>query len=207
MIEVIPLTDRSALVRGVPREYLSPVSEYLLAGGFDTRRGLEDILVVVEQPSVNLINELESRLASFSQKDNATNQFNLNGRETVVPVVYDGEDLTRMAKALGVTPREIVEIHQGLTWTVAMIGFAPGFPYLFPSEENVLSGLPRLANPRERVPQGSVGVAAGMSCIYPSAMPGGWNLIGSTELTLFEPDRESPSLLSAGDTVVFREVS
>ena len=207
MVEVLPLTDRSVLVRGFPKSESPSVGEHLCTLGFDARNGLEDILVVVDEPSASLGGEVEKALLSLSQEKSMVRQFSFPGTEVTVPIVYDGVDLDAVAESLGVSSREVVEMHQSLSWTVAMVGFAPGFPYLVPDRETPLVKVPRLATPRERVPEGAVGVAAGMSCIYPSAMPGGWNLIGSTELALFDPERKAPSLLSVGDTVIFREVS
>ena len=89
------------------------------------------------------------------------------------------------------------------------LGFAPGMPYLIPKESSAASHLfdqlPRKSNPRTRVPAGSVEVAVGMSIIYPTAMPGGWHLIGKTQIQLFDPTDNSPSLLVPGDLVRFKD--
>ncbi len=118
-----------------------------------------------------------------------------------IPVRYDGEDLMAVAQALGVDRERVIELHQARLYTVAFMGFAPGFPYLvgLPRELE----LPRLEVPRLQVPVGSVAVAAGYCGIYPCSSPGGWNLLGQTDVILFDPERESPALLAPGDRVRF----
>ncbi|MBB6284806.1 inhibitor of KinA [Geobacillus subterraneus] len=128
-------------------------------------------------------------------------------RTTVIPVCYGGEfgpDLADVARFHGMTEDEVVALHSAGRYRVYMIGFSPGFAYL--------GGLsPRLATPRRTVPRtmvpaGSVGIAGGQTGVYPLATPGGWQLIGRTPLKLFDPHREEPSLLSAGDIVQFRPI-
>ncbi|MFR9729499.1 5-oxoprolinase subunit B family protein [Saccharopolyspora sp. MS10] len=121
-----------------------------------------------------------------------------------VPVVYDGADLAEVARLTGLTEREVVREHVARPWTVAFGGFAPGFGYLS-------GGSPRLAVPRRgesrtRVPAGAVGLAGEFSGIYPRASPGGWQLIGRTELEIWSTDREPPALLRPGVRVRFEEV-
>lgn len=121
-----------------------------------------------------------------------------------IPVVYGGEfgeDLDGAAAELGLSAAALAERHAAATYTVAMIGFAPGFPYL--SGLDPALALPRLATPRTRVPAGSVAIGGAQTGLYPRESPGGWRLIGRTPLRLFEPTRSSPSLLSPGDRVRF----
>ena len=89
-------------------------------------------------------------------------------------------------------------------YTVAMIGFAPGFPYLLGLPESL--ALPRLATPRTRVPAGSVAIGGNQTGIYPRESPGGWRLLGRTPLVLFDPARAIPSLLAPGDRVRFQRI-
>lgn len=127
--------------------------------------------------------------------------------ETVrIGVRYDGEDLPAIADLLGVSVEEVIARHTGATYIVDFLGFAPGFPYLS-GLDPFLASVPRLDTPRSRVPAGSVGLAAGRTCIYPTPSPGGWHLLGSTEQVLFDPtDADSPALLAAGMQVVFEAV-
>jgi KipI family sensor histidine kinase inhibitor len=126
-----------------------------------------------------------------------------------IPVTYDGEDLEAVAELTGLSVAEVITNHQEILWSVKLIGLAPGFPYLIPVlGSSVFDSVGRLETPRTKVPSGAVGLAAGMSCVYPSVMPGGWHLIGRTEIVLFDvSNTDQPSLLNIGDQVRFVEVS
>ena len=126
----------------------------------------------------------------------------------VIPVCYGdlfGPDLDDVATAHGMTPDAIVALHTAAAYTVAMIGFLPGFPYL----DGLPAALhtPRRATPRTTVPAGSVGIGGGSTGVYPFVSPGGWHLIGRTPRVLFSARRNPPSLLSAGDTVRFASIT
>jgi KipI family sensor histidine kinase inhibitor len=121
-----------------------------------------------------------------------------------IPLLTGGDaspDLPFVAEALGLTVESFLERFLSLTFTVAAIGFLPGFPFLEGLPEAL--ALPRRATPRTRVPPGSVAIAQRMACIYPWESPGGWHLIGRTPVTLFAIDRDPPVLLQPGDTVRF----
>lgn len=122
-----------------------------------------------------------------------------------IPVVYDGPDLADVAAHWGMTRAEARRTHATLDFTVAFVGFAPGFAYLsgLPAELAV----PRLARPRERVPAGSVAVADRYGAVYPLATPGGWRLLGTTTTVLWDLHREPPALLTAGSRVRFVDVT
>lgn len=123
------------------------------------------------------------------------------GDDVVVPVSYDGEDLEDVAAAWGCTVDEVVARHTGADYVVAFCGFAPGFAYC--------EGVPPLPTvrrrdvPRERVPAGSVALGGEFCGVYPREMPGGWQLIGRTDVALFDPARGKPALLQPGDRVRF----
>ena len=123
-----------------------------------------------------------------------------------IAVCYDGADLEAVASALGVSAEAVVAQHAGAQYTVAFMGFAPGFPYLICERSSPLLELPRRATPRTRVPAGSVAVTAGYCGIYPQDSPGGWNLLGHTDLCLFDARREQPALLEPGMSVRFSPV-
>jgi KipI family sensor histidine kinase inhibitor len=110
-----------------------------------------------------------------------------------VPVRYDGADLDSTAELLGIPVPDLVSRHAGVEWTVAFTGFAPGFAYLVSADWPF--DVPRLAEPRTRVPAGAVGLAGGFSGAYPRETPGGWRLIGTTDAVLFDPDAADPVLL------------
>jgi len=126
-------------------------------------------------------------------------------REVEVPTTYDGEDLAEVARRWDMTEREVVETHTSCEMVVAFCGFAPGFAYC----TGLPSGLsvPRRGSPRSRVPAGSVGLAGDFTGVYPSASPGGWQLIGRTDLSLWDESRDEPATLSPGTRVRFVEVS
>lgn len=126
--------------------------------------------------------------------------------ETVtVPVVYDGEDLAAVGDLTGWGADGVVARHTATTWTVAFGGFAPGFGYCV-ADDGPTWQVPRRATPRTRVPAGSVALADGWTGVYPTASPGGWQLVGRTDATVWDLDRDPPALLRPGVRVRFVEV-
>jgi KipI family sensor histidine kinase inhibitor len=123
------------------------------------------------------------------------------GERVELPVRYDGEDLAAVAGLLGTDPDGVVAAHTGREWTVAFCGFAPGFGYCVPDAEPW--DVPRLTTPRTRVPAGAVGLAGGFTGVYPSASPGGWQLIGRTDVAVFDLSRDPAALLRPGVRVRF----
>lgn len=124
-----------------------------------------------------------------------------------IPVCYGGEhgpDLEAVARATGLSADEVVKLHSGASYTVAAVGFTPGFPYLLGLPEKLT--VARRATPRVRVPAGSVGLGGAQTGIYPRETPGGWQLIGRTGFELFNPREDPPARLAAGDRVTFRAV-
>lgn len=123
-------------------------------------------------------------------------------REPVeVQVRYDGPDLDAVARASGLDPAEVAARHAAGTYEVAFCGFAPGFAYL--SGLDPALHVPRRDTPRTRVPAGAVGLAGEHTGIYPRAGPGGWQLIGRTQLVLWDVRRDPPALLAPGTPVRF----
>lgn len=123
------------------------------------------------------------------------------GEEVEVPVTYDGPDVEDVAHLTGLTPSEVVSAHTSTPWRVAFGGFAPGFAYLVGGDPALR--VPRRDHPRASVPTGAVGLAGEFSGVYPRPSPGGWQLIGTTALTLWDVDRSPPALLTPGTTVRF----
>lgn len=122
----------------------------------------------------------------------------------VIDVDYRGDDLAETADLLGVSAEHLVARHAATAWRVAFIGFAPGFGYLVADDWPF--DVPRLDVARTRVPAGAVGLAGAFSGAYPRESPGGWRLVGRTDITLWDPHAESPALLVPGRTVRFRAV-
>ena len=123
------------------------------------------------------------------------------GAPVEIPVVYDGEDLPEVARLTGLPAAEVVRRHAAPEYTVAFLGFSPGFPYLVGLDPAL--AVPRRRSPRTAIPAGSVGLAGDQTGIYPSASPGGWQLIGRTDAVLFDPAREPPALLAPGGRLRF----
>ncbi|MEW2630876.1 allophanate hydrolase subunit 1 [Streptomyces sp. NPDC048389] len=124
-----------------------------------------------------------------------------SGPVVEVPVDYDGADLDAVADLWGVTPDEVARIHSGVEHRVAFCGFSPGFAYMTGLGETY--HVPRHAAPRTSVPAGSVALAGPYTGIYPRASPGGWQLIGTTHVRLWDMEREPAALLTPGTRVRF----
>ena len=127
------------------------------------------------------------------------------GTALTIDVVYDGPDIGDLAYAARVSVDDVVRLHETSTYEVAFCGFSPGFGYLRGIDRRL--HVPRRATPRTSVPAGSIGVAAGYTCVYPSASPGGWYLIGHTTAALWDADQDPPALLTPGRVVRFRRVT
>lgn len=123
------------------------------------------------------------------------------GKLITIPVTYDGMDLQDVATECGLSPSEVIDLHQGAIYVVAFCGFSPGFAYLtgLPAELQV----PRLSRPRPSVPAGAVAIADTWCGIYPAATPGGWRLIGHSDVQMFDVHRNPPALLTPGMRVRF----
>jgi len=117
-----------------------------------------------------------------------------------IPASYDGPDIDDVLATTGLTRRKLIDWHTGADWQVAFCGFSPGFGYLVSDGAHPV---PRRDSPRTRVPAGSIGLAGEFSGIYPRASPGGWQLIGRTDATLFDLEADPPALLRPGVCVRF----
>ena len=132
----------------------------------------------------------------------------IKARTIVIPVCYGGEhgpDLITVARHAGLIERQVVQLHTAETYTVGAIGFQPGFPYLLGLSEKLHT--PRRSTPRKAVPRGGVAIGGAQTGVYPWESPGGWNLIGQTPLTLFDPGEIEPALLRVGDRVKFKPIT
>ena len=123
------------------------------------------------------------------------------GRLIEVPTLYDGPDLPDTAARSGLSIEELVALHAGREYRAFFLGFMPGLAYCGTLDPRI--DAPRLPVPRSRVPAGSVAVANGQTIVYPVDSPGGWRLIGRTELATFDPAREPAALIRAGDRLRF----
>lgn len=118
-----------------------------------------------------------------------------------IPVVYDGIDLEAVASATAMSTQQVVEMHSSVVYSAAFLGFTPGWAYLVGLPPSL--HLPRRPTPRTSVPAGSVAIASEFTGVYPTASPGGWHLLGHTTATMFDVSRSKPSLVTAGDRVLF----
>ena len=161
--------------------------------------GLESLLVELDSAA-----DISDAAKAVERLMVAVDPTPLGGREITVRVAYggdDGPDLPDVARLCGISEEEVIARHLASDLRVLFLGFAPGFAYLgeLPDELRVT----RLSNPRTRTPAGSVAIAGPMSGIYPADLPGGWRVIGRTDLALFDPRRDPPALLAPGDRVRF----
>lgn len=147
----------------------------------------------------------EALVARVLQRADAVGQAQENrpdsGRLVEIPVHYNGEDLTDVAGILGVSVAEVIARHTGQPWQAAFAGFAPGFIYMAGGHPSFQ--VPRRATPRTRVPAGSVALAGNFSAVYPSASPGGWQLLGVTEVPMWDLARDEPAYVQPGFRVQF----
>jgi KipI family sensor histidine kinase inhibitor len=159
--------------------------------------GYRTLLVVADPARVEALDELAAGLGELELPPAEA----VAGEPVEIPVRYDGEDLPEVAELTGLEADEVVRRHTAPTYTVAFLGFSPGFPYLVGLDPAL--EVPRRDTPRTSIPAGSVGLAGGQTGIYPTASPGGWQLIGRTEVTLFDPGRDPPALLGPGSRLRF----
>lgn len=168
----------------------------------ETVVGMNTLSVYTHALSTAELRQLHHALQDFTDHTRTPKQ--LDGQHIKIPVRYGGEygpDLAAAAALKNLSIGELVTQHTQPIYTVYFIGFQPGFPYL--------GGLPatlhmaRHATPRKQVPAGSVGIGGEQTGIYPFASPGGWQLLGRTDLPLFDITKPQPTLLKAGDTLQF----
>ena len=160
--------------------------------------GYRTVLIVADPAQAGVLDDLAARLPELELPAAEA----VAGETVEIPVSYDGEDLPEVASLTGLEPEEVVRRHTAPEYTVAFLGFSPGFPYLVGLDPAL--EVPRRDTPRTSIPAGSVGLAGNQTGIYPTASPGGWQLIGRTEVTLFDPARDPPALLAPGTRLRFR---
>lgn len=162
--------------------------------------GMNNITVILRNPQSLALDAIE-RLQRWWEESDVLEP---DSRQIDIPVIYGGAhgpDLPLVAEHSGLTVKQVVELHASVDYVVWFLGFQPGFAYLGGLSPKL--AMPRRAEPRVRVPAGSVGLSGQLTGIYPLATPGGWQLIGHTSLALFAASRPQPVLLRPGDTVRF----
>ncbi|AHH18187.1 putative allophanate hydrolase subunit 1 [Nocardia nova SH22a] len=203
---VRPAGDRAFLVEPADPGQLPQLLEHLRRTPID---GVADLLpaartvLLTLAPGVDAA-AVETRLRAL-RPDAAAGPDDICAAPVLtVPVRYDGPDLDAAADLLGITPGELVRRHTAADWRCDFIGFAPGFGYLRAPDAGL--PVPRRAQARTTVPAGAVALAGGYSAIYPRSSPGGWQLIGHTDLAMWDLRRAEPALLRAGTGVRFEAV-
>ena len=232
-MEIVPLGDSAVIVR--VREQFEDAPEETLDGVVRTFRHLRNaaIPVVIElalaytsvavffdpvavtKASAKggdafdwLAERIRAVVAAGADRGRRVRTTRSDVRLVEIPVCYDPEfapDLDEVARHAQISTKEVVDLHSTTEYRVACIGFVPGFPFLAGLPKKLAT--PRRDVPRKEIPAGSVGVGGAQTGIYPLRSPGGWNLIGRTPLRLFDPTKNPPALLQAGDRVRFRAIT
>jgi KipI family sensor histidine kinase inhibitor len=203
-IELEPLGDSAFLGRFASERaaagWATAVRDQRLPGVTDVVLAYHSVAVFGEPEQVDLV-DLESRLRALVPRADACP----DGKQVIIPVLYDGADLHDVAAKLELTPAEVIGLHSGVAYDVFAIGFLPGFPYAgyLPAR---LMGLARRETPRLRVPAGSVAIAGRQTAIYPRESPGGWHLLGTTPLRIADPDA-GYFPIAPGDRIQFVPIS
>ncbi|WP_308540363.1 5-oxoprolinase subunit PxpB [uncultured Murdochiella sp.] len=192
-------------------EFANEISKEVNARIRQTTKAIEKIEGVIEvlptyrsitifyRPDQIAYDELVTKLQTIKEGNEEGDSLS---RRIEIPTVYGGEygpDLAYVAQHASLSEEEVIRIHTGTDYLVYMLGFSPGFTYLGGLDERIAT--PRLESPRVKIPAGSVGIAGSQTGMYPSESPGGWQLIGRTPLKLYDPAKEPPVFIQAGDYI------
>ena len=163
-------------------------------------------LSVYYNPCIIKGDKLIKKLSSLLKKSGNNSQG--DGTTYIIPVLYGGkwgEDLNDVAAHANLTAEEVVKIHSSTDYLIYMLGFLPGFAYLGGLDKRIVT--PRLDTPRTKIHAGAVGIGGEQTGIYPLASPGGWRLIGTTPVKIYDAKRDEPILYKAGDKIRFKPVT
>ena len=202
---VVELGDEiSAEINRRVRDLSAAIDKANLPGVFDYLPTYRSVLIYYD-PIATSLEKLKSEIEKLYA--NADSQNVDNPVVVEIPAYYGaefGEDIEFVAENAGLSVSDVVDLHSGTNYLVYMMGFSPGFAYLGGLSEKLFT--PRLPSPRLEIPAGSVGIAESQTGVYPISSPGGWRLIGRTPVRLFDPLREPPVQVSAGDYVRFTPI-
>ena len=182
-----------------------------LVKGFSENSSVLDIyptynsIIIDYDPNEILYENIKQKINSIKSEFDSSDNMKKHHKIIEIPVQYGddfGPDLKRMSKTLNISEEKIIQIHSSTKYRVHMIGFMPGFPYLGGLDSRI--SFPRLDEPRLAVPEGSVGIAGDQTGIYPFSSPGGWNIIGRTNLRLFDSKKNPPNLIISGSYIKFK---
>jgi KipI family sensor histidine kinase inhibitor len=198
-VRVLPMGPRAVLIEELgadPADWAAALRLMSLPGIAEIVPAAETVLVACDDAGA---------LARMRERLEAVQPVAAAGRRAAppleIPVRYDGDDLGSVAESAGLDVSEVVALHSGVEYVVGFCGFAPGFGYLRGLDARL--HLPRRATPRTRVPAGAVAIAAEYTAVYPRPSPGGWHLLGTTDLVMFDADRSPPALFEPGLHVRF----
>lgn len=192
LVELDDLAQTLALLQSLQADPVAGVQELIPAA--------RTILVYFEPA----LTQLPQLIEAIGARDVGA-QVERSSHRVQIPVHYDGEDLQEVAELLGTTPDDVVRMHAGSEYSVAFTGFAPGFAYLSGGDARL--NVPRRKTPRTRIPAGAVGLAGTFSGVYPQASPGGWQIIGTTPVQMWDLERVAPALLRPGFRVQFVDIA
>jgi inhibitor of KinA len=227
-MQITPLGDSALLVRvredfNAPDETLNAVlaaqraleaaqlpAVIELAPAYTTVALFYDPVRAVDSgaPVDNVFGWFEQRIRDVLANADEINGQKTRARHIEIPVCYDPDfapDLEEVARHAGLSATEVVDLHRRGEYRVSCVGFTPGFPFLSGLPPKLAT--PRRATPRKEIPAGSVAIGGTQTGVYPLKSPGGWNIIGRTSLPLFDPQKDPPALLRAGDRVRFRAIT
>jgi KipI family sensor histidine kinase inhibitor len=201
-LTIRPCGDTGLLVELGDNDHVHALAEAVraadVAGVTDLVPALDTLLVILD-PERTRPADVMQQLRDLPPPASSSR----HARTVEIPVTYDGEDLAWVAQHLGLTEREVVRAHTGRPRRVAFCGFAPGFSYLVGGDPRLK--VPRRGESRVAVPAGAVAIAGEFSSIYPRRSPGGWQLLGHTDVPLWDTHADPPALLLPGYHVQFRE--
>lgn len=195
--------DRALLVEtGDPRATVAVAAAVRAAG----LPGIEDLVPAAATVLVRVLkgtdlDDLGRRVLDLAAGVEAADVAERPSDELLIPVAYDGPDLAEVAAATGLTVAQVIAAHTGTPWRAAFVGFAPGFAYLVEGDPRLR--VPRRAQSRTGVPAGSVALAGEYSAVYPRESPGGWQLIGTTTMPLWDETADPPAVIHPGRWVRF----
>jgi len=178
-----------------------------LAEHMRSHAGIREVVPGINKLTVELdpdVADTDHLLQALRAGWNESDATGVPSRRIDIPVVYGGTagcDLEEVAQHTGLSVEEVIQLHSSAAYTVYFLGFQPGFAYLGGMDPRLAT--PRRSQPRVAVPAGSVGIGGQQTGVYPRTSPGGWQLIGRTSLSLFDPARDPASLLLPGDAVQF----
>jgi KipI family sensor histidine kinase inhibitor len=198
-MKVLPYGERAVLAE-LDDPHLVPALRAAAAnepGVVDAVAGARTVLVVFD-PAITSASRVRDALGRSDLRSAAPQN---SPRSVDVPVMYDGADLASVADNVDLSPSQLIDLHAGAEYTVRFCGFSPGFAYLDGLDPRL--HVARHSSPRTAVPAGSVAIAGEFTGVYPRSSPGGWQLLGRTDATLWDVSRDPPALLTPGTRVRF----